>query len=159
MRVYLSGGMEYAEGEGIHWRREMQTWLEKELGHAVFNPNIESDKFFASHHPGIDFRSLKKDNVELYQQIVRKLVAIDCTEIAERSDYVICFWDDGAAKGAGTKGELTMAKYFGKPVYLVSSFPLHDIPGWVLGCVSNTFHSFDDLKNFLLRSDFRNLTK
>ena len=31
MRVYLSGGMEYADGEGVHWRRDLQQWLEENL--------------------------------------------------------------------------------------------------------------------------------
>lgn len=149
MRVYLSGGMEYAEGEGAHWRKEMQSWLESILRHSVFNPNVESDRFFSAHHPDVNFRTLKKEDVQLYQTIVRRLVEIDCEEIAKRSDYVICYWDEGAAKGAGTKGELTMAKFFGKPVYLVTTYPLHDIPGWILGCVSRTFSSFSELKQFL----------
>lgn len=151
MRVYLSGGMEYSNDEGLHWRQRMQEWIESELKHSVFNPNVESDSFFQTHHPDIDFRALKQTNVEEYQSIVRKLVEIDCREIATKSDYVICFWDDGAAKGAGTKGELTMAKYFAKPVYLVTSFSLYDIPGWVLGCVTKTFTSFDELKAFLIQ--------
>ncbi len=141
--------MEYADGEGVHWRREMQEWIEKELKHVVFNPNVESDKFFNVHHPNLDFRLLKKENTGRYQEIVRRLVEIDCEEIARRTSYVVCYWDDGAAKGAGTKGELTMAKFFGKPVYLVTSFELHDIPGWVLGCVTKTFVSFDELKQYL----------
>ncbi len=149
MRVYLSGGMEYADGEGVHWRKEMQQWLEHRLAHDVFNPNIESDKFFNDNYPGIDFRKLKTDNVTLYQEIVRHLVEIDCREIAERSDYIICYWDEGAAKGAGTKGELTMAKFFRKPVYFVTSVPLHEVPGWILGCVTKTFTGFEDLKKFL----------
>lgn len=149
MRVYLSGGMEYAEGEGLEWRRELQKWLEADLRHEVFNPNVESNRFFSTHHPNVDFRALKRDNVGLYQTIVRSLVEIDCREIAERTDYVICFWDEGAAKGAGTKGELTMARYFGKPVYLVTSYPLHDLPGWILGCVTKTFGGFEELKRFL----------
>ncbi|MBI4548016.1 MAG: hypothetical protein HY707_08555 [Ignavibacteriae bacterium] len=149
MRAYLSGGMEYANGEGVHWRKEMQRWIEQHLKHTVFNPNVESDRFFQKSYPNTNFRSLKTENVQLYQEIVRNLVEIDCKEIAERSDYVICYWDDGAAKGAGTKGELTMAKYFGKPVYLVTSTPLHEIPGWVLGCITKVFPSFDELKKFL----------
>ncbi|MBI1805597.1 MAG: hypothetical protein HYR76_00940 [Ignavibacteria bacterium] len=149
LRAYLSGGMEYADGEGTHWRKEMQSWLESNLRHSVFNPNVESDRFFNAQHPGVNFRTLKKEDVHLYQNIVRQLVEIDCKEIAERSDYVICYWDEGAVKGAGTKGELTMARFFGKPVYLVTSYPLHDIPGWILGCITKTFSSFDDLKYFL----------
>jgi hypothetical protein len=150
MRVYLSGGMEYADGEGIQWRTELQQWIEQHLKHTVFNPNVESERFFSIHHPALDFRSLKRENIGRYQEIVRHLVDIDCKEIADRSDYVICYWDDGAAKGAGTKGELTMARFFGKPVYLVTRYPLPDIPGWVLGCVTKTFSSFDELKVTLL---------
>ena len=148
-RVYLSGGMEYADGEGARWRTEIQLWLEQQLQHSVFNPNIESNRFFSTYYPSIDFRKLKTQNITLYQEIVRQLVEIDCKEIAERSDYVICYWDEGAAKGAGTKGELTMAKFFGKPVYLVTSFPLYELPGWVLGCVTKTFPNFSELKIFL----------
>ena len=151
MRVYLSGGMEYADGEGVNWRKEMQEWLETTLNHSVFNPNVESDMFFNTRYPNIDFRLIKRTNLVLYQEIVRHLVDIDCKEIANHSDYLICYWDDGAVKGAGTKGELTMAKYFGKPVYLVTSFPLHDIPGWVLGCTTKIFPNFDELKQFLIK--------
>lgn len=153
MRAYLSGGMEYADGEGVQWRSMVQEWLEKELNHEVFNPNIESEKFFETYYQAIDFRKLKLENIPLYQEIASQLVEIDCKEIANRSDYVICYWDEAAAKGAGTKGELTMAKFFGKPVYLVTSFNLHEIPGWVLGCVTEVFRSFDELKTFLLKSN------
>ena len=149
MRVYLSGGMEYADGEGVNWRKDMQEWLQSNLKHTVFNPNVESEIFFAQRYPNLDFRDVKKTNITLYQEIVRHLVDIDCGEIANKSDYVICYWDEGAAKGAGTKGELTMARYFGKPVYLVTSFPLYDIPGWVLGCTTEFFPTFGELRQFL----------
>jgi len=151
MRVYLSGGMEYAAGEGVQWRSDLQRWLEENLRHDVFNPNIESNRFFTAHHPDVDFRALKREDLPVYQEIARRLVELDCREIAERSDYIICYWDEGAVKGAGTKGELTMARYFGKPVYLVTSYPLQEIPGWILGCVTKTFCSFDELKGFLSR--------
>jgi len=129
----------------------MQDWIESTLNQSVFNPNIESERFFGERYPGTDFRRLKFENTALYADIIRNLVEIDCGEIAHHSDYLICYWDEGAAKGAGTKGELTMARFFGKPVYLVTSFPLHDLPGWILGCVTKTFESFEDLKKFLIR--------
>jgi hypothetical protein len=149
MKVYLSGGMEYAEGEGYQWRQELQLWIEQNLKHVCFNPNIESNIFFDKYYPSVDFRELKTQNIDLYKTIATKLVEIDTTEIAKTTDYLICFWDLGAAKGAGTKGELTMAKFFGKPVYLVTHFPLSDIPGWVLGCTTAFFNDFEELKIFL----------
>jgi hypothetical protein len=149
LRAYLSGGMEYADGEGARWRMEVQSWLESTLHHSVFNPNVESDRFFEQYYPSIDIRTLKSTDVGAYTEIVRKLVEIDCNEIASASDYVICYWDEGAARGAGTKGELTMAKFLGKPVFLVTAYPLPEIPGWVLACTTRTFKNFEELRIFL----------
>jgi hypothetical protein len=149
-RVYLSGGMEYAADEGRDWRGRLQEWLEQEMGCTVFNPNLESEHFFRTHLPGIDFRKLKETDITRFQQTVARLVDIDCKEIAERSDYVLCYWDESAMRGAGTKGELTIARYFGRPVYMVTAVARGDIPGWVLGCTTEVFGSFEGLKQFLL---------
>jgi hypothetical protein len=150
--VYLSGGMEYAVDEGRDWRASQQEWLEKNLAAIVFNPNHESQKFLEGNYPGVDFRALKQSDPVQFQAIVARVVDLDCREIAERSDYVICYWDESAMRGAGTKGELTMARYFGKPVLMVTSLPLRDIPGWVLGCTERIFPSFESLQHFLLSS-------
>lgn len=150
MRVYLSGGMEYASDEGRTWRGEMQQWLMQHLHCEVFNPNKESERFFSTYHPSIDFRALKSSDVTLYRQIAARLVMTDCSEIAQRSDFVICYWDDAAMRGAGTKGELTIARYFGKPVYIVTPLTIQEIPGWVLGCATSIFTSFNELKSFIL---------
>ena len=148
-RAYLSGGMEYATDEGRDWRSEMQSWLEGELGCTVFNPNVESDRLLGTEYRGIDFRELKKQDIARYRTIVERLVTIDCDEIALRTDFVVVYWDDSAQRGAGTKGELTMAHFFKKPVYMVTAVPLDAIPGWVLGCVSRVFGDFGSLKEFL----------
>ncbi|MER3525051.1 MAG: hypothetical protein C4326_13630 [Ignavibacteria bacterium] len=149
-RVYLSGGMEYAADEGKGWRRHVQQWLEEQLHAQVFNPNYESERFLATHYPHVDVRALKHTDIVAYARIVSRLVELDCNEIAERSDLMICYWDDAAMRGAGTKGELTIARHFGKPVYMVTAMPYADIPGWVLGCTTMIFSSFDELKSFLL---------
>ncbi len=148
-RVYLSGGMEYAADEGRDWRREMQAWLEHELGCTVFNPNVESEKFLAAEPGGVDFRALKAGDIARYTSIVERLVTIDCDEISTRTDFVIVYWDDAAQRGAGTKGELTMAHHFKKPVYMVTAMPPESIPGWVLGCITGRFPDFESLKKFL----------
>ena len=148
-RAYLSGGMEYASGEGRDWRSEMQAWLERELGCTVFNPNLESDRLLGTEYPGIDFREMKTRDIARYRAIVERMVTIDCDEIAARTDFVVVYWDDSAQRGAGTKGELTMAHFFKKPVYMVTAIPAGSIPGWVLGCVSRIFGDFGSLKEFL----------
>ena len=141
--------MEYADNEGRDWRRAMQERIERELGWTVFNPNRESDRFFQTHHPSIDIRALKSTDTPKYKEIIEKLVEIDCREIAENSDVVICYWDESAMRGAGTKGEVTIAKHFGKPVYMVTSIPLDEIPGWVLACTTIVFSTLDELFTFL----------
>ena len=108
-RVYLSGGMEYALDEGRDWRQSLQAWLETELGWTVFNPNRESDIFFQSHYPSLDVRALKMEDPLRYAEIVRHVVEVDCTEIATRTDAVLCYWDESAMMGAGTKGKVTIA--------------------------------------------------
>lgn len=144
--------MEYAKGEGVNWRREMELWIDSNLGHAVFNPNRESEKFLARTLPDIQFRDLKQKNLEKYTTLVRELIDVDIHEIAERTDYVICYWDNSAQRGAGTTGEVTMARFTGKPVYLVTELDLPEIPGWILGCATNVFASFDELRAFLLKT-------
>ena len=148
-RVYLSGGMEYADNEGRDWRHALQISLETGFGWSVFNPNRESDLFFQTHYPSVDVRALKTTDTLHYRNIVERLVELDCREIAEHSDLVICYWDESAMRGAGTKGELTIAKYFGKPVYMVTSIPVNEIPGWVLACTTRLFPGFEELHTFL----------
>ena len=148
--AYLSGGMEYAAGEGAGWRSKMERWLKKELRHSAFNPNTESERFLRSRLQGRSFRLMKLCDIRAYTELLRAIVRKDSDAIVNRSAYLICFWDDSAQRGAGTKGEITLAAYFNKPVYLVTAKHLTDIPGWVFGCATEFFQSFDELKRFLL---------
>jgi len=152
LKAYLSGGMEFAKGEGADWRYVLEDWIHRNLKHTVFNPNRESEKVLSKKIPGRSFRELKQEDLERFTQIVRSLVDLDCREIAHRSNYIVCYWDESAQKGAGTKGEVTIARFVEKPVYLVTEMKPADIPGWVLGCTTKTFGSFDALKIFLLET-------
>ncbi len=152
LKAYLSGGMEYAQNEGADWREEIQTWLRAHLRHAAFNPTKESAKYLSRKVPKEDFRALKFKDLKRFTKLVAGIVDRDSGEIARRSDYVICYWDRSAHRGAGTKGELTVARLFRKPVYMVTEMKPDNIPGWVLGCVTKMFPSFRDLKLFLLKT-------
>ncbi len=154
LRAYLSGGMEYAKDEGADWRGRIEAWIVSELGHSVFNPNVESEKYLRNRLGKGSFRTLKLRDVERFQSIVRGIVKLDMSEIALRSDYVVCLWNAGALRGAGTKGELSIATYFGKPVYMVTRMQKERIPGWILGCTTRIFRSFGELKVFL-REEYR----
>jgi hypothetical protein len=62
---------------------------------------------------------------------------------------VICFFDEAASRGAGTQGELTLAHRAGVPVYLVLGVPIERVSGWILGCATEVFFDFEQLKSFL----------
>jgi hypothetical protein len=149
-KAYLSGGMEFAKNEGADWRFETEAWIRKKLKHAVYNPNRESVRYLSHRFPGGGFRNLKFENIQRFKEIVRDIVDLDSREIAHRTDYVVCYWDESAQRGAGTKGELTIARLLQKPVYMVTGMKEEEIPGWVLGCTTDVFRSFDELKDFLL---------
>jgi hypothetical protein len=110
-----------------------------------------SERYLKKHSPGISQKRLKRTNLKKFQRLVSTLMQLDCEEIANRTDYVVCLWDESAQRGAGTKGELTMAKYFGRPVYVVTSMKPADIPGWILACTTRLFSDFEELKVFLKR--------
>ena len=141
--------MEYARKEGSDWRLEMEVWLYEVMMQRVFNPNKESVQYLAKKRIPKNFRTMKEKDIDRFMRLVRGIVDIDSREIAIRSDYVICYWDRSAMRGAGTKGEITLAKYFGKPVYMVTRYKPGKIPAWVLGCVDKIFPSFQELKKFL----------
>ncbi len=143
--------MEYAENYGADWRTEIETWLKKELGHSCFNPVKASELFLQSKHPGIDFRKTKSEDFAKHREIASEIVQLDSNEIILRSDYVICYYDDSAQRGAGTKGELTVAALFAKPVYFVRGMEVADIPSWVIGCATEWFDDFGKLRLFLKR--------
>jgi hypothetical protein len=147
MRIYLSGGMEYADDGGTGWRDELQSWLERRFDAEVFNPPVESDRYFSLHHPNLDHSTLKSLGVEEFRSIVGPVIDRDCREVAEKADLIICRWDEAAMRGAGTQGELTLARYFNKQVFLLTAMPLEAVPRWVIGCASTIVATFDELKN------------
>jgi len=141
--------MEYANDGGASWRYEIEQWLTRNLSHEVFNPIVETEKLLKENYPDVNFRDLKTSSPEKFKEIMSKIIERDLKAVSQ-CDYIICFWDESAQKGAGTHGEITLAKFLNKPVFLVSEFDLSRIPSWVIGCSDKIFKSFDELKVFLL---------
>lgn len=141
--------MEHARDRGASWRSSLEGWLSKNLAHDSFNPVRVSDEFIAARYPGINQRRMKEQNLGEFRALVGEIIAIDLHAIEQLCDYCICYWDRSAQQGAGTKGEITLAKYLGKPVYLVTEIPLSSVPGWVIGCSSEIFPNILQLKKYL----------
>lgn len=148
MKAYLAGAIEHAPDHGNAWRNEMAVFLKNEFGHESYNPLIEEPKILTPEESA-QFRALKTQNLPEFRQIVRKLIRNDLDSIIKEIDYIICLWDDYAEMGGGTYGELTVAYYHNIPVYMVAAKPLSQISGWILGCATEFFKDFEELKEFL----------
>jgi hypothetical protein len=148
MLAYLSGSIEYAPDLGKSWRAEITPFL-RALGHDVYDPAADEKKNLSEEEVR-DFRRWKTADLARFQGTVRKIIAWDLDWIEKRADYVVCYFDEHAQRGAGTQGELTFAHRVGVPVYLVLGMPVERVSGWILGCASEVFGDFEELRAFLL---------
>ena len=146
MLAYLSGSIEYSPDHGKAWRAEITPFL-LSLGYQVYDP-AQDEKKNLSDEEVREFRRWKTSDLPRFQRTIRKIIAWDLDWI-ERSDCVVCYWDEFAGRGAGTQGELTFAQRAGIPVYLVCGVPVEQVSGWILGCAMHVFTNFEELKGFL----------
>ena len=147
MVIYLSGAIEHAPDYGRAWRMQLTPRL-RALGHEVYDPAADEQKNLTDEEVR-NFRRWKRDDLDQFRRTVRKIIEWDMDWIERRADGVICYWDEHCSKGAGTQAELTAAYRRGVPVYLVAGIPVEKISGWILGCASEIFESFDELESFL----------
>ncbi len=155
MLIYLCGAIEYSPDHGKVWRAEVTRFLH-ELGHEVYDPALDEKKDLTEQEAR-EFRGWKQTDLPRFQQTIRKIIQYDLDWVEERCDALVAYWDEHAGKGAGTQGELTVAYRRGVPVYLVTKLPVEQMSGWVLGCASHVFPSFEDLHEFLAQKRTREL--
>ena len=145
MIAYLSGPIENAHNNGADWRNDITQWLGKELNHQVFNP-VNETKNIIKEFSKVNFRSMKTTNPEQYKKIIRKIIQVDLDAVVKGSDYLIVNWDKSVFKGGGTHGEITMAYWFNKPIYMVNALPIEDVSSWIFSCTEYICSNFEDLK-------------
>tara|TARA_Y100000389_G_scaffold179525_1_gene193654 strand:- start:264 stop:557 length:294 start_codon:yes stop_codon:yes gene_type:complete len=93
---------------------------------------------------------MKETSPKKYKNLIRQIIDIDIKAVVEESDYLIVNWNKSVFKGGGTHGEITLAYYLKKPIYLVNHVPLDDLSSWIFSCATEVFDSFDDMKIHLL---------
>ncbi len=147
MLFYLAGSIEYSPDLGKGWRAEITPLLES-LGHQVYDPALDEMKNLTETEVA-QFRSWKTSDLDRFQQTIRKIIAYDLDLIEHRCDALVCYWDQYAGRGAGTQGELTFAHRLGMPVYMICAMPLEQISGWLLGCATEVFSSFEEFNEFM----------
>ena len=150
MIAYLSGPIENAENDGADWRISLTDWLKNNVGHTVFNPVVATQEITKG-YPSDSFREMIISNPDKYKELIRKIIDIDIEAVINKSDYLIVNWEKSVFRGGGTHGEITMAYYFKKPIYLVNQVPIDHLSSWIYSCSTELFTSFNDLKSFILR--------
>jgi len=81
-----------------------------------------------------------------FKKYMRRIINYDIKLVERNVDYVVAYWTEGTAKGAGTHSELTAAYRRNIPVYVVA---IVDPPGWVEGCATQVFEDWEELFEFL----------
>jgi hypothetical protein len=147
MLIYLCGAIENSPDHGKAWRAEVTHFLHQ-LGHEVYDPALDEQKDLTEQEVR-EFRGWKQTDLPRFQQTIRKIIQYDLDWIEERCDALVAYWDEPAGQGAGTQGELTMAYRRGMPVYLVTKLPPEQVSGWILGCASQIFPGFEELREYL----------
>jgi hypothetical protein len=140
--------MEYAPEGGRAWRERMRVWIQENLNHRVYDPTQEALRILSME----ELRNLPKwkmSQPERFRKVMRFIINHDLDVMQHQANYVVCYWDDAAARGGGTQAELTAACVKGIPVYLVTELPLEHVSGWVLSCADRVFPDFDELQRFL----------
>ena len=150
MIAYLSGPIENAENDGADWRKSLTPWIKNTLNHKVFNPVIAT-RDITKGLTSDEFRNMKRSDPDKYKKLIRKIINIDIEAVVNNSDYLIVNWNKSVFRGGGTHGEITLAYFLKKPIYLVNNVPFDDLSSWIFSCSTEVFDSFEDLKTYLIK--------
>jgi hypothetical protein len=149
MIAYLSGAMEYAKNEGSGWRNEITIWLKDNLNHSVIDPVIET-AHLVEKTKSQNYRNWKTSNPNKFKKFVRQAVDNDLNAVVNKADYLICLWNNDVLSGGGTHGEITLAYYHNKPIYLINQLNNIELSGWIMACATEIFTEFKSIQKRLL---------
>ena len=147
--IYMSGGMEYKNNLGSDWRE----WLTKELdsfGYSTIDP-VKIEPPDETGKPIQDKLTEMKleGNLDAIRKITQtSLFRKDMFGI-QLSDAIVVLYDESVQRGAGTLSEAWEAFREGRPVYLVTEFPLKEIPTWLIGETTEIFSNFDEFLKYI----------
>ena len=149
MRIYLSGGIEYKRNLGTKWRVWLTERLE-EMGHGAIDPI----KIEAPDNNGVPVQTrlteLKlQGELQEVRKLVRRLLFRKDMFAIQLSDAIVVYYDESVQRGAGTLSEAWEAFREGRPVYLVTDFPMEKIPTWLIGETTAIFPDFDAFLEYL----------
>jgi len=149
--IYLSGGIQYAQGEGAGWREHVSGNL-KWLGYFPLNIT-ELDAAYAAEHGKIynDFPDTEDGALLRKANIRKQFIYADLELIKNDTDALIVYYDESVRRGAGTISECQFAYLLDIPVYMVTQWEnwQDEVPGWLYGLTTKTFATWNELFYYL----------
>lgn len=150
MKFYLSGGMEYKKNLGKAWRE----WLTEKLEdrrHDAINP-VRLEFLDDENDEPIQIRLTKmkvEKDLKGVRKAVRKFLFRKDMFAIQLSDATLVLYDEAAQQGAGTLAEAWESFREGKPVYLITDFPIEKIPTWLIGETTAIFKDFEEFLDYV----------
>lgn len=145
--IYLSGGMEKSPDLGGKWRKECSEVLSS-LGFCPVDITA-MDVAYTKKHGHV---YLSKDESTLLQNksnVRHQFVYSDLRLLTDNCDAVIALFDEAFRLGSGSYAECQCAYDNNKPLFMVSTYPLSEIPTWLKSLTTKIFFSFDELYQYL----------
>ncbi len=150
MKFYLSGGMEYKKNLGKEWREWLTEKLE-ERRHDAINP-VRLEFLDDENDEPIQIRLTRmkaEHDLKGVRKTVRKFLFRKDMFAIQLSDAVLALYDEAAQHGSGTQAEAWEAFREGKPLYLITDFPVEKIPTWLIGETTAIFKDFEEFLDYV----------
>jgi len=139
MKVYLIGGMQFAEDGGRTWRRELGAWL-KEQGFTVLDPlKFNKEKLLDEADPGMAMKAA-----------IREVIRYDIDVVVNKMDFGVCYYDESMIGGGGSHSECTQSLLSEKDLLIVLTIPKERASAWTLACATKVVGSIEELKEYIL---------
>lgn len=146
--IYLSGGMQFAEGLGAGWRSYIGEKL-KEMG--FFPIDIAALDIAYTENHGELYRFIGDDEILQRKSNIRKhFIETDINLIRFDTDALIVLYDDSVRLGAGTTSEIHEAFMLDIPVFLLNSYgKVCEVPGWMQAETTVMFTDWKSMCDYL----------
>jgi nucleoside 2-deoxyribosyltransferase len=90
-------------------------------------------------------------NIKFIRKYVSKTVIPPDLKMVENANFLTVYIpEDNGYEICGTYGEITLAFYLGKPVYIITDRQTNKLPCWLVGCSTEIFISWNDYYSYII---------
>lgn len=148
-RVYLSGGIQFAEDNGASWRLMVSESL-KQMGYYPIDVLKYDGMFRDKYGSAYDYEAMKKlPHNEMKKAVRAHHIDPDMDLVAHNTDLLFVVYDEAAQKGCGTQAECQHAYNCGVPIVLVDHLHDGEISLWLQALSTVMFKSVSTALHYL----------